>query len=151
MRVCIAVTVLLASAVATRVNIGGRRVDRLPELMPFEEWAAVFRANGTSRSYSTSDQMLNRRAVYQQNLRAIQVHNQHADLGIHSFRQGVNQFTDLSTPEFKDRVSSSYVPRQRSHLSVFDTSSVTPPEALDWRTKGAVTPVKVHIQLLMHD
>ena len=110
----------------------------------------MFRVNGTSGGYTTSDQMLNRRAVYQQNLLAIQVHNQHADLGMHSFRQGVNQFTDLSPAEFKDLVSSPYVPRQRTHLSVFDTSSVTPPDALDWRTKGAVTPVKVHIHFLLN-
>jgi len=62
---------------------------------------------------------------------------------------GVNQFTDLTTQEFSD-LYLGYIPRQNDYARSLN-EHVAPEnqvlaDSLDWRTKGAVTPIKDQAQ-----
>lgn len=127
---------------AANLYVGEHKIctDSLPETMPFAEWASIFRANGTSHGYASSSEQQLRELIYHENLQKILQHNSQADLGIHTHRQGVNQFTDLTPEEFKSLVSTGYTQRSPSRIQQLKEDD-TPP-SVDWRTKGAVTPVK---------
>jgi len=80
------------------------------------------------------DELVYRFGVFKSNFNAIQEHNR----GNHSWTQGVNQFTDLTEDEFR-RTYLGYIPRPR------DTAEFVVEEHLadiDWRGKGAMTPIK---------
>lgn len=96
-----------------------------------------------NRTYKTLKEERERRLVFEDNVAIIEKHNQEAKLGIHSFTLGVNQFADLTNDEFRkiiltwsltDGPSTSKVP-------TFDVG-VKDPDSVDWRSHGAVTPVK---------
>lgn len=56
---------------------------------------------------------------------------------------GINKFADLTAEEFKHIFASSYMPQKEKteNLHVAE-ENVELPSSVDWRTKGAVTPVK---------
>jgi len=138
-----AVLAFLAIAHAhAHVHVGGVLFDHndsLPEVMPFGKWASVFRANETRFAYTSTAEREHREHVYERTVETILEHN--GRVPEHTHRLGVNQFSDLTPEEFKNLVSSPYEPRERRHLHDFLVDAVAP-AALDWRTKGAVTPVK---------
>lgn len=57
--------------------------------------------------------------------------------GNHSYSKGINQFTDLTQPEFEKMVLG-YLPRGKQINAVAGDHY----EDVDWRTKGVLTPVK---------
>jgi len=89
----------------------------------------------------TTDQLFNRFQVFKDNKKVIDEHNAKG----HSWEMGVNQFTDLTTTEFAD-LYLGYRPRNNDYarsqnLHIAPQGQVLA-DSLDWRTKGAVTPVK---------
>jgi cathepsin L len=58
-----------------------------------------------------------------------------------TYKMGVNQFTDMTDSERKALLGYKRMPAQRSNFQA-PSSTVAPPESVDWRTKGAVSPVK---------
>ncbi|KAL7732354.1 hypothetical protein ACLKA6_004338 [Drosophila palustris] len=83
--------------------------------------------------------------VYLNNMQLIKRHNQRYAAGKESYEMGVNQFTDLSPEEFKSLMLSSINASDlESNVDHYFNSSenVLGPSSFDWRTKGAVTPVK---------
>ena len=81
-----------------------------------------------------------RQQVFNSNVDIINAHNARAAAGLETWTMGVNQFTDLTPAEFKKQISN---PFQRSSLrNETWLKTVGPLDAIDWRTKGAVTPVK---------
>jgi len=81
--------------------------------------------------------MAARERVFHANLAVIEAHN----AGNHSWTMGPNQFTDLTSEEFASYVHRSGLmekPAARNEVVLPEVGAAT----VDWRTKGAVTPVK---------
>ena len=90
------------------------------------------------------------RATFAANLASIRAHNADAS---QTWKAGVNEYTALSAEEFKAKViGRGYNPRGPATVAAHrsgkpaDLSRHVPvsalPESVDWREKGAVTPVK---------
>ncbi|ONM59348.1 Fruit bromelain [Zea mays] len=135
----------------------GGRVDVEDMLMMdrFRGWQATY-----NRSYLTAAERLRRFEVYRQNMELIEATNRRAGL---SYQLGETPFTDLTSEEFlathtmSTRLHASEAARRHRELitthagPVSDggrqwnrnyTTDLDVPESVDWRTKGAVTPVK---------
>ena len=94
-----------------------------------------------NKRYENIQELEVRFKVFRENLRNIILHN----LDIRqNFTMGINQFTDLTSQEFKD----TYVSGLKSATvgsygcKTFSSSASGVPSSIDWRTKGAVTTVK---------
>jgi len=84
-----------------------------------------------------------RRWVWESNLKKVQQHNLEADLGIHTFTLGMNEFADLTVDEFVKQMNgyNSSMPRGQGRSFEYDPLKDLP-TSVDWRTKGYVTGVK---------
>jgi len=96
--------------------------------LKFSEWATAF-----NRNYSVEERAY-REIIYNQNLITVINHNR----GAHSFWLTMNKFADLTLAEFSRYLG--YRPRVHTVLNTLFHHMV--PISVDWRTKGAVTPVK---------
>jgi cathepsin L len=93
----------------------------------------------------TPDELFTRFQNFNDNKKIIDEHNAK---GL-SWEMGVNQFTDLTQQEFSDTFLG-YIPRQNDYyrslnLHVAPEGQILAAD-LDWRTKGAVTPIKDQAQ-----
>jgi len=89
----------------------------------------------------TSEELFTRFQNFADNKKIIDEHNAK---GL-AWEMGVNQFTDLTAQEFSD-LYLGYIPRDNDYLRSRN-EHVAPKgqvlaDSLDWRTKGAVTPIK---------
>jgi len=86
-----------------------------------------------------------RAAIYQDNVDYINAHNVQFAAGAQTFDMGVNEYTHLSHDEFKALFIGPKIPTreakniQKQPLRTFLTGTA---DSVDWRAKGAVTPVK---------
>jgi C1A family cysteine protease len=107
------------------------------------EYEYLFTAwvNEYGKSYETSE-FFNRFNIFKANLDLIREHNAKND----SWTMGMNEFGDMTWAEFKASYvgGTKVVPREylRSKNYPEKTSDIAVPSSLDWRSKGAVTPVK---------
>lgn len=97
----------------------------------YEDFVTEFTGTGTPHS----------RTTFEKNLAAIHAHNAK---GL-SWTEGVNQFTDMTEEEFR-RYKGKVFNGRDSEVPTFKFSAGIAagdlPAAIDWRTKGAVTPTK---------
>ncbi|UYV61086.1 hypothetical protein LAZ67_1003336 [Cordylochernes scorpioides] len=94
------------------------------------------------KSYSPEEEF-HRKAIFNENLEEIIKHNLDYDLGLKSYRLGLNKFSDMSFEEFEDK----YTGYKKTSKHNFGEPMEIPeemdlPDSLDYRTKGVVTPVK---------
>lgn len=104
------------------------------------EWKVTHR-----RSYSGAGEEAWRRSVWEKNFQQVEAHNRAADLGLHSYWQGLNQFSDWTSEEWAMFVSGipPRVKRNSSNLMSFDEAEVQRlPKTVDWRKKGMVSSIK---------
>lgn len=86
------------------------------------------------------EEMFDRYNIFSENLRIINEHNSNPE---HTWKMGVNQFTDLSADEFKQQLcykKDTIYNVPRVVLDLHTTKDI--PTQLDWTELGAVTPVK---------
>jgi len=80
--------------------------------------------------------------AFKANLDFVREHN----AGNSSWTAGINQFSDLTAEEFKARYLSSLLIPQGENTATESSTVILPdpsmPNDIDWRSKGAVTPVK---------
>lgn len=108
----------------------------------FEDFKVNF-----GRQYETKLEEQQRKLVFASNYEVIIKHNMEADMGLHTYRLGVNNFADLTNKEFRRFYNG--LKTDRSKLSPFIPHSflefdpnVALNATVDWTTKGVVTPIK---------
>jgi hypothetical protein len=107
-------------------------LDTEPEHL-FSAWQKKFGKQYESNEYDA------KKSTFMSNLKMINRHNAMYKAGNTTWTMGLNQFSDLTSEEFKNTHLSTYkrtFPRNETRLPL------TPLDSVDWRTKGAVTPVK---------
>lgn len=116
----------------------------LAAALPADEIEREFRAfqSRYGKHYNEVDLESHRRSIFESNYRRIVSHNLAADNGAVSFRLGVNQFADLTTDEFAQKMNGLRPELKRPSKSIFNAEANALPATVDWRTKGVVTPVK---------
>ncbi len=107
--------------------------------------------------YSSSEEQEARLAVFASNLDYISSHNLKYAAGETSFDMALNAHADLTFDEWKsmltftktaephtasDAFKGEHVSRIRINGLMRGSATVDAPDAIDWRAKGAVTPVK---------
>jgi cathepsin L len=91
------------------------------------------------KTYESSAEQAYRYRIFKSNLDYINTHNANED----SFKLAVNQFADMTNNEFRERfLGTKYVKSVSAPSKHVVNPSVKLPDTVDWRTKGAVTPVK---------
>lgn len=92
------------------------------------------------RSYYTKEEYEMRLTVFAQTVADIEAH----DAVKTGYRKGINQFSDMTHDEWKVMLGykANMVDIDESMIKQFHTQSNALPTSVDWRTSGAVTPVK---------
>jgi len=103
------------------------------------EWASF--KGKHQKNYLSQQEHDFRKAIFADNLNKIQQHNAEEALGLHTFTLGVNQFADMTSEEFVAYYNG-FKANGQDNQNVVEIEVEDLPESIDWRTKGAVTPVK---------
>ncbi|CAK9162577.1 unnamed protein product [Ilex paraguariensis] len=99
-----------------------------------EQWMAKF-----GRVYKDSDERDNRFKIFKENVETIESFNKAANK---PYKLGVNQFADLTKEEFKARNKLKRRVCSTEAISFMYENVTALPATMDWRKKGAVTPIK---------
>lgn len=97
--------------------------------LTFGEWATTY-----GRNYSVEERAY-RETIYNQNLMKVMSHNSAS----HSYWLTMNKFADMTTAEFSRYLGYYTNIRTTENLPIRQSAL---PASVDWRVKGAVTPVK---------
>jgi len=128
MKVFAVLSVLLLAVMANAGYVTERQYQR-----EFSRFVKTF-----NKKYTTDD-FFGRFEIFKSNLDVIELHN--SQNGVTS-TMGVNAFADLTSAEFAAKMNGYKAPIKGSRKVAPIANVAAPPAALDWRTKGAVTPVK---------
>jgi len=96
--------------------------------------------NTHKKAYTASED-LTRMGIFIENFEKIQRLNAESE----SVKFGLNQFADLTATEFTAKYASGYFPETNKRVKSASTRTFSVgnlPDSVDWRNKGAVTPVK---------
>lgn len=93
-----------------------------------------------NKVYSNLDEVERRFTIFKNNLKTITTHN---SLFNQNFTLGVNQFTDLTSDEFRKQYTTNIDTKVSNYgCKTFTNSTTNIPISMDWRKKNAVTSVK---------
>ncbi|KAL1505320.1 hypothetical protein ABEB36_004912 [Hypothenemus hampei] len=92
------------------------------------------------KTYVSNSDLLLRKQIFAKNLEKIEEHNARFRQGLVTYEMGVNQFSDLTSEEFRALLGTKEFPLPLQEKQF--ASSDTPPDSIDWRELGAVTEVK---------
>ncbi|KAM7251280.1 hypothetical protein ACFE04_023163 [Oxalis oulophora] len=131
--ICLALLLLLAISIS---NASARSVPDLTVSQKYEQWLSTY-----GRVYEDPIEKDERFNIFKENLERIESHNSDPSK---KYKLSVNEFADLANEEFKamrngynKMIKSS---RFRNGFKYENVSAV--PSTMDWRKKGAVTPIK---------
>ncbi|XP_003795081.1 cathepsin L1 [Otolemur garnettii] len=100
------------------------------------QWKAKYR-----RLYGVDEEGW-RRAVWEKNMKMIELHNGEYSQGKYGFTMAMNAFGDMTNEEFR-QVMNGFQNRKHKKGKMFrEPLFFKPPKSVDWRKKGYVTPVK---------
>merc|ERR1712039_554975 len=90
------------------------------------------------------DEMAKRETIYNQAVEEMTAHNARYEAGEETYFQGVNQFTDMTLEEFQALPMFGFVKPESAgpNLGTHEWNGEELAASVDWRSKGAVTPVK---------
>lgn len=119
----------------------GRIAERLmPEVEYWGQWKEFLADHGGMEKYSTKAEHDDRYEIFKDNMDKVKTHNAKGK----SWTLGITPFADWTAEEFSAYVkkSGTYKPKPESELNFADLSDVKVASSIDWRDRGAVTPVK---------
>jgi len=93
--------------------------------------------NKYHKNYSSEEEYQQRLVIYKENSELVRAHN---SLNL-EWTLGINEFSDMTFEEFKELYLSSYYGYTRN-TEIEEENFSDIPTAVDWRKKGAVTPVQ---------
>jgi len=126
----ITATILLASMLLH----DGIRPDQ--DLIAFKTWMARH-----GKTYTTETEFAYRLNVYKKNAVYVAEHNARHAAGLETFDLEMNLFADMEINEFADKYTMrNFQATTKCTGGQAPTNSL--PDAVDWSTKGAVTPIK---------
>lgn len=102
----------------------------------WHQWKSTHR-----RLYGTNEEEW-RRAVWEKNMRMIQLHNGEYSNGKHGFTMEMNAFGDMTNEEFRQIVNGYRHQKHKKGRLFQEPLMLQIPKTVDWREKGCVTPVK---------
>jgi len=123
----------------------------LPEVMSWEDWLDEFSSRDNFIEFSvTPENHADRWKIYNDNINFIKEHNAREEIGLETFRLGVNQFSAMTYREWNSSVLGCLIPRTRPAVPSPEviknemirrgiTGNAT---SIDWRQKNVVTAVK---------
>lgn len=107
----------------------------VPVSVRHEQWMARY-----GRVYKNAAEKQHRLGVFRANLELVETFNA---AGKNKYKLGTNQFADLTNQEFKTIYNGLRPSVPNTGTSSFRYENTTAaPSSIDWRSKGAVTPVK---------
>ena len=115
------------------VNVNAFLSDRVSET----EMAFMRYVSEWGKSYGTKAEFEFRFEQFERNMAVIAEHNSDNSNG-HAL--ALNEFSDWTQAEYKKLLGYKFNPNKTLDTEELDTSNLA--DAVDWRTKGAVTPVK---------
>ncbi|GAA0159486.1 hypothetical protein Leryth_012800 [Lithospermum erythrorhizon] len=102
------------------------------------QWMAQY-----GKAYKSMEEKEKRFKIFKNNVELIEANNKD---GNRPYKLSINEFADLTNEEFKASRNGFKKPSQRGSLEIMTSfkyqNVVDVPSSIDWRTKGAVTPVK---------
>ncbi|XP_059224580.1 cathepsin L [Stomoxys calcitrans] len=113
-----------------------------------EEWVAFKLQH--KKNYAGEIEERFRMKIFGENRHKIARHNQKYAAGQVSFKMGLNKYADMLPQEFKETLNGYNYTLQKNlrkqssqgAITYIPPAHVTVPKTVDWRQKGAVTPVK---------
>ncbi|CAO1343860.1 unnamed protein product [Diamesa hyperborea] len=108
-----------------------------------EEWKSFKLMH--SKVYVNRAEESSRYQLFLANRHLVAKHNQKFARKEVSYQMGINQFSDMTSEEFLDTMTSLKdlkLSEIKYDVTFIGAANVDLPSAVDWRTKGAVTPVK---------
>ncbi|XP_077486542.1 cathepsin L-like peptidase [Amblyomma americanum] len=98
------------------------------------------------RKYKSSAEEKEKYQIFADNHKYITSHNKNFANGLSSFELGINEYSDMRPDEIVKTMNGYRGKRTRRGGSTYvppaDLNDSSLPQTVDWRTKGAVTPVK---------
>ncbi|KAL0315697.1 UNVERIFIED_CONTAM: Senescence-specific cysteine protease SAG39 [Sesamum radiatum] len=109
--------------------------ERLSMLERHEEWMERY-----GRVYKNDEEKMMRFKIFKDNVEFIDAFNA---AGTWPYKLGINAFADQTNEEFKAARNGLFKVQKLSKVTPFKYENVSAlPSSMDWRKKGAVTPIK---------
>lgn len=140
--VCIVVCIALAQAVPWyKMEAAKESQDsRLSSEHIAQHWEEFKTTHSKSYKSEAEEQM--RAEKFAKNFAAMLKHNSEQALGMHKYTMGLNEYSDLDNFEVRMKMNGYKKAESRTGSTYLSPAFTHLPEAVDWRTKGYVTPVK---------